>query len=129
MRNQATLFRRIAVAALLVPFLATTVVLPASAAMIGTELALAAEQRAANEAKVKETLSRDEVREQMIALGVDPGEAKARVSALSDTELAELATGMDTLPAGAGAGEVIIIIFLLLLVLELMGEINIFKSL
>lgn len=75
-------------------------------------------------------LDRDEVRERIVALGVDPTEAAARVNALSDAQVAEIADELDRLPAGQSAlGAVIgamLIIFLILLVTDLLGLTDIF---
>ena len=59
------------------------------------------------------------------SLGVDPNEAAARVAALSDVQVREIAGQLDQLPAGQSAvGAVlgaILIIFLILLVTDLLG--------
>jgi hypothetical protein len=66
----------------------------------------------------------------MAALGVDPNEAAARVAALSDAQVREIAGQIDQLPAGQSAiGAVvgaIVIIFLVLLVTDLLGLTNVF---
>jgi len=64
----------------------------------------------------------------MIALGVDPGQARLRVSSLSDTELDQLAGELETLPAGGDILALIGAVFVVLLILELTGVINVFKG-
>lgn len=99
-----------------------------SAAVITTQEALSAEQRVAAEREVREKLARDDVRQAMLRLGVDPAEADARIAALSDAELLQVQGRLDTLPAGGdGALAVIGIVFIVLLILELTGVIDIFK--
>ena len=75
-------------------------------------------------------LDRAEVREQIAALGVDPNEAAARVAALSDGQVREIAGQLDQLPAGQSAVGVVVgailIIFLVLLVTDLLGLTNVF---
>lgn len=88
----------------------------------------AAGQRAADLAAVRAGLERQEVRERMIALGVDRGLVDARVAALTDEELHSLAGRMEQLPAGGDLLAVIGIVFVVLLVLELVGVIDIFKK-
>ncbi|MDX1698408.1 MAG: PA2779 family protein, partial [Thiohalobacterales bacterium] len=73
-------------------------------------------------------LARDEVRMQMLELGVDPAHVEARVEALSDAELARLSNGIGDLPAGSGALEVIGIVFVVILILELLGVTNVFTK-
>jgi hypothetical protein len=71
---------------------------------------------------------RDQVRAQMLALGVDPAAVDARVARLTDAELRSLAERMGTLPAGGDALAIIGILFLVLLILEVVGVIDIFKK-
>jgi hypothetical protein len=102
----------------------------AQAALVTTEEALAAGDGAADRARVLAFLDRAQVREQIVALGVDPNEAAARVAALSDAQVREIAGQIDQLPAGQSAiGAVvgaIVIIFLVLLVTDLLGLTNVF---
>jgi hypothetical protein len=102
----------------------------AQAALVSTEEVLAAGSGAADRARVLAFLERAEVREHIAALGVDPNEAAARVAALSDAQVREIAGQLDQLPAGQSAvGAVvgaIVIIFLVLLVTDLLGLTNVF---
>lgn len=79
--------------------------------------------------RVKALLARDDVRAEMIALGVSQREAEARVAAMTDTELASLAGRLDQLPAGEGIGTVLIIVFVLFgvaVMLDALGMMNVF---
>jgi hypothetical protein len=102
----------------------------ANAALVSTEQVLAGADGAADRARVLAFLDRAEVREQIVALGVDPNEAAARVSALSDAQVREIAGQLDQLPAGQSAIGVVVgailIIFLVLLVTDLLGLTNVF---
>lgn len=101
---------------------------PAHAAVIGTGDALAMDAREARIADLQGELARDDVQHAMIALGVDPEQARLRVSSLSDTELDQLAGQLETLPAGGDVLALIGAVFVVLLILELTGVINIFKG-
>jgi hypothetical protein len=79
-------------------------------------------------ATVSAALAKQEVREQMAALGVDPADIDARVARLTDTELRTLADRMGEMPAGGDALAVIGIVFVVLVILELVGVIDIFKK-
>jgi hypothetical protein len=98
---------------------------PAFAVMIATDAAL--EQAAAPEARARVSafLAREDVHEQLVALGVDPDEALARVAALPDREVQEIAGQLETLPAGEGAiGAIVgaaVLIFFVLLITDLLG--------
>src|SRR5919106_2968918 len=52
--------------------------------------------------RVEAFLERQDVRDQMVAFGVDPDEAQVRVASLSDREIREIAGQIDRLPAGQG---------------------------
>ena len=102
----------------------------ARAGLVATE-DIIGESRQDDRARVLEFLARDDVRAQMVRLGVDPSEAAARVAALSDGEVARLAGVMDTVPAGQAHPAAIVIavaafVFLVLLITDLLGLTDIF---
>ncbi|MBL8223970.1 MAG: PA2779 family protein [Chromatiales bacterium] len=117
----------------LAAFLTAGIQAPAAAAAIATRDAVAPSATAGGEradqlARVRAALDRDDVRAALVARGVDPGAAAGRVAALSDQQLADLATQLDELPAGGSALAVVGIVFLVLLILEVTGVIDIFKK-
>jgi len=111
------MFRRVMAAILILSF---GMPLPAQAGMVATESALERE-------RIATLLERADVRAQLAAYGVAPGEVKARVAALSDAEAAELAARMDELPAG-GVGIIgaVLIVFLILLLTDILGYTKVF---
>lgn len=99
----------------------------AYAAVISTEAALAVQQRGESVARISAILMRDDVRAALVQMGVDPSQAITRVNALTPSELAELESRLDELPAGGiGVIEVLGITVLVLLILELLGVTNVF---
>jgi uncharacterized membrane protein (Fun14 family) len=105
-----------------------TVTMTAQAGVVGTEAML---QQAASEdarATVESYFGREDVQAQLEAWGVTASDAEARVAAMSESELNELAMNIEHAPAGAGVLEVIGITFVVLLVLELLGVINVFAG-
>jgi hypothetical protein len=100
----------------------------ASAAIIGTQDALAMEQRESRLAVVQAQLAREDVQQAMIQLGVDPVEASLRVAALGEQELAQLQGQLEQLPAGGSILALIGAVFVVLLILEVTGVINIFTK-
>jgi hypothetical protein len=72
----------------------------AQAALVSTEQLLTTGDGPAERARVMAFLERADVREQIVALGVDPNEAAARVQALSDAQVRQIAGQLDQLPAG-----------------------------
>jgi hypothetical protein len=120
---------RIFVYALCLALLNLSSPLVAHAALVGTLQAVeSTDARARDLALVNSTLARAQVREQMVALGVDPVAVDARVARLTDSELRSLADRMQQAPAGGDALAVIGIVFVVLLILELVGVIDIFKK-
>jgi len=77
--------------------------------------------------RVATFLARDDVQAQLVAMGVDPGDAAARVAALTPQELASLDQRIADMPAG-GVIAVIGVVFLVLLILELVGVTNVFTK-
>lgn len=109
-------------AALAAVLMITAVAVPtANAAMIGTQVM--AQSQTAEEARdrIAALMEREDVRAEMVALGVDPAQAEQRVAALTDTEARQLAARMDEMPAGGSVVGALVLIFLVLLFTDLMG--------
>ena len=96
----------------------------ASAAMVGTQEAMRGDHRA----QIDRVLSRDDVRQTLLAYGVSEERVDARLDAMTDAELAQLADEFEQMPAGAGLVEVVGIVFIVLIILELVGVTNVFSS-
>jgi hypothetical protein len=120
---------RLIIVSLLITFCIVSVLTPvARATVIDTRTILAA-QADSPQADVQAFLARGEVREQLIALGVDPGDASGRVAALTGQEISLLQNHINDLPAGSSALALLGAVFLVLIVLELVGVTNIFSKL
>lgn len=105
-------------------------VVPVSAALVGNDRMASEQQATSDRAFVKTFMERSDVQEQFEQLGVDAGEAKQRVDALSDAEVAQLAEEIKSSPAGQGVLTALIgaglIIFLVLLVTDMLGFTSVF---
>jgi hypothetical protein len=103
---------------------------PAQAALVTTAQTVQANENERIRAQLRVLLNRADVRNQLESWGVDPAEAQARVDTLTAAELEELATRMETLPAGSGGlavvAVVLLIAFLVILLTDIMGYTNIF---
>jgi len=78
-------------------------------------------------ARVLTVLERSDVQAQLQANGVNPADVKARVAAMTDDEVAQLAGQIDSLPAGGtDVLGVILIVFLVLLITDILGFTKIF---
>jgi hypothetical protein len=100
----------------------------AQAAIITPGQAISAEAEVRHLQTVQAFMARDDVRQNLEALGIDPATAAERAAQLSPQELAQLSGDIESLPAG-GVLEVLGIVLVVLLVLELVGVTNIFTSL
>ncbi len=102
----------------------------ANAGLISTERVVELEAAAGDRARIFDFLAREDVRAQMIELGVDPAVAVARVAGLSDAEIRDIAGRIDRLPAGQDFfGAVLgtaLVIFLVLLVTDILGLTDVF---
>lgn len=95
--------------------------------LVTTQEAVSADQASADRERIVELLSRDEVRDQLIAQGADPAEVEQRVAALSDQEVREMNERLDQMPAGANSVVgVLFAVFIILLVTDLLGLTNVF---
>jgi hypothetical protein len=73
-------------------------------------------------------LARDDVRTALLAQGLDPAEAQARVASLTDAEVQQIAGQLDKLPVG-GDGiwvvvAVLVIVLLVILILKVAGKLR-----
>ena len=100
------------------------------AGMIGTETAL--DMTRGQEARnyLKGIVAREDVQTALVAQGINPLEAKARIDSLSDAEAVDLADKIEQQPAGGSALGVIfvalLIVFIVLLITVILGYTDIF---
>lgn len=73
-------------------------------------------------------LAREDVRQQLIAHGVSPAAAEARIAALTDAEARQLADQFADLPAGGDGLGVVILVLLVLLLTDLLGVTDVFPA-
>ena len=71
-------------------------------------------------------LNRDEVKDALIARGVDPAMAVERVASMTPQEVAIMNQQIDELPAGGDLLAVAVLIFLVLLFTDIMGYTDVF---
>ena len=122
------MFKRLTVLVACIAVLNLGSPLVAQAAVIGTLQAAAEHGRVADLSTISSALAREQVREQMVALGVEPAQVERALRRLTDAELRTLAGQMADMPAGGDALAIIGIVFLVLLILEAVGVIDIFKK-
>ena len=112
------------IAALLVATVAATALPPpALAGLVGTDSAAAVAARS----RVAATLDRADLAARLEALGARRADVQARVDALSDEEVLQLAARLDSLPAGGdGFIGALVFVFLVLLITDIIGLTKVF---
>ena len=102
----------------------------ARAGLVTTEQVVEQRSAASDRERLTAVLLRDDVRQQMEALGVDREEALARLAGLSDQEVQQIAGRIDQLPAGQNVlvGVLVIagVVFIVLVVMDLLGVTDVF---
>jgi hypothetical protein len=95
----------------------------AVAALVETETMLNMSRGQEARDYLRQTLAREDVRSVLIAKGVDPLEAQARIDSLTDAEVMQLADQIEQLPAGgnifAFAIGILLIVILVLVIIKL----------
>ena len=93
--------------------------------MLVTEQGLYQQDRDAQSAVVMSFMDRDDVRNQLESMGVDPAMATERVASLTDSQLQQLSGSIQSMPAGSGALGIVIAVLVIILLLEILGITNI----
>jgi len=105
----------------------------ASAAMIGTNTLLTADHNQDTRDCLHDLISREDIKKVLVARGINPLEAKARIDSLSDDELALISGKITDLPAGGDAtGFVLVVgavIIIALIIVEYFSEVKMFPQL
>lgn len=98
----------------------------AQAGMISSEQVIASQSAQLERERVRAVFDRQDVREQLQALGVDADAARARVDALTDNEVATINGKIDSLPAGGEIIGAVVFVFLVLLITDILGFTKVF---
>lgn len=98
----------------------------AQAGMVSTAELQQAEQLRYDRQEIIRLIEQEEVRNNLVALGVDPADASERVNLMTDAELAQLSAQIDELPAGGDILGILLIIFLVFVITDVIGATDIF---
>jgi hypothetical protein len=100
----------------------------ALAALVSTDSVADPVAAADARGRLAQFLAREDVRAALLAQGVDPAEAQARVTSLTDAEVQQIAGQLDKLPAGGDglwvAVAVLVIVLLVILILKVAGKLR-----
>ncbi len=114
-------------AAMLMASLPTTIALTA---MVSTDQVIEVAASAEARARVTDFMAREDVRQDLRSLGIDPEEAARRAAALSDREIQQIAGRLEELPAGQDVvGAVLgalLVVLLVLFITDLLGMTDVY---
>jgi hypothetical protein len=96
--------------------LVSTVYQSATAAMVGTEKFLQAGDNQNSRDYLHQMMDREEIKNALIAQGIDPLEARRRIQSLTDDEIQLIAERLDELSAGSGVGIFSLIVIAVIIV-------------
>lgn len=119
-------FKRVVVSCLVAGLTLAGLPLTAQAGIMGTDQVLATSASSTDRDRVSIFLARDDVRNALQGQGVDANAAIARVQAMSDAEVAQLASRVDQAPAGGDILGVVFTVFIVLLVTDILGLTKVF---
>jgi hypothetical protein len=94
----------------------------ASAAMIGTERLLKSDRNQETRDYLHYLITRQDVQEALVARGISPHEAKARIDSLTDDEIELVSKKIANLPAGGDATGFIVIVGVVIIILIIIVE-------
>ncbi|MDD3518169.1 MAG: PA2779 family protein [Chromatiales bacterium] len=97
-----------------------------ASSLVGTGTLLEA-QSSFDRERLLGALDREDVQRQLVALGVDPADARLRVERLTADELVALNERMAELPAGGNALGIIALVFIVLIITDALGYTDVFS--
>ena len=104
-----------------------------SAAMIGTETMLTPNRNQNTRDYLHDLISREDIQKVLVARGINPHEAIARIDSLSDDEVEMISGKITDLPAGGDATGFILVvgavIILAIIIVEYFSEVKMFPQL
>ena len=119
-------FRSLLAVSLIVSIAGLGMPLPAQAGMLSTGQAVSSAARE----RIDGLLEREDLRAKLAAYGVKASDVQARVAALSDDEVTQLSSQIDSAPAGGDAAGALIgaalLVFLVLLITDILGYTHVF---
>lgn len=125
--NLSKTITRTTVKFLLMMFISVSCFIPMThAAMIGTDQIINHAQAQQNRAQLASLLQRADLTAQLEQAGVNPQQLQARISTLTDQEVATLTEELNQLPAGSGIVGAAVLVFLVLLVTDITGYTDVF---
>lgn len=93
-----------------------------SAAMIGTQTMLRPDRSQNTRAYIHGLISREDIQKVLVARGINPQEAKARIASLSDDELEMISENFNDQPAGGDATGFAVVVTMVIMIIAILVE-------
>ena len=98
----------------------------AHAAVVGNGQLIHQVQQANDRDALLQTISRADVQEQLLAMGVTMADIESRINQMTQEEVAQLNLQIDQMPAGGGVLGVALVVFIVFVVTDVIGATDIF---
>jgi hypothetical protein len=98
----------------------------AQAAIIANNQVIEQIELASDKAALLQTISRMDVQEQLLNMGVNSADIESRINQMTQEEIAQLNQQFDELPAGGDILGIIVLIFIIFVITDVIGATDIF---
>lgn len=119
--------RRLAAVTALFHLLLVAQIPAANAAMIGTPEIIAEQQHQVDQKQLMAMLDDQQVKDKLVAMGVDRKQVESRIASLTPAELAQFNQQLDQAPAGAGVVGIIVLFLVIFIITDMLCATNIFS--
>lgn len=118
--------KRLVALSVMMSIVATTSPMTAYASMISTDTIVSSATAMQDRQKVADFLQREDIRQALQDKGVSYDAAQARIDAMSDSEVAQLANKVDEAPVGGDILGIAFAVFIILLITDIFGLTKVF---
>lgn len=94
--------------------------------MVTTDKVAASAHSQSERERIRSFLDREDVRKGLQSQGIDASTANARVAALTDQEVQQIAGKLDNMPAGGDIVGALVTVFVILLLTDILGFTKVF---
>lgn len=119
--------RRLAFFTALLHLLLVVQIPVANAAMIGTHEVLAEQQHQVDQAQLMAMLDDEQVKDKLVAMGVEREQVESRIASLTPAELAQFNQQLDQAPAGAGVVGIIVLFLVIFIITDMLCATNVYR--
>jgi hypothetical protein len=96
------------------------------AAIVTNDVVVSHMQQNNAKTELLQTINRSDVKEELLALGVNPANVEKRIDLMTHEEIAQLNQQIDELPAGGDVLGILLVIFIVFVITDVIGATDIF---